>query len=324
MQLYTMVRGVSDGEQQAGSWGGEARPDREDDRVRLGIGLPTYQGNEVAPETVLEFARQAEACGFDAVGVHDRPNHEAWEPLTALAAVATITRRVRLATTALLLPTRAEPLLVKQAALVDRISGGRLDLGLSVGGRADDFEAFDRPYAGRGATFERQLSRLDGLWRTAVASAEWPANPGPAPVQRPRPRTWIGGYVPAAIERAVLYGDGYLFGAAGIAAMRDRIPAIRAAAAAARRSGFEIAGLAYVVPGNDALDLAAAEAILTRYYGTLHRPLAELVHRGDRDTLGEVVATYRSAGLDLLYLVPVSRSPGDVEHLAGLLEIASV
>lgn len=287
--------------------------------MRLGIGLPSFQGNAIEPATVLEFARRAEAAGFDAVAVHDRPNHETWDPLMTLAAVAPITNRVRLATTAILLPTRDETLLVKQAALVDRLSNGRLDLGLAVGGRADDFEALDRSFAGRGRTFERQLARLDELWARAVASESHPPSVGPAPVQRPRPRTWIGGYAAAAPERATRYGDAFIFGAAGIEGMGKRIPEIRAAARTAGKNAFEIGGLAYVVPSTDPSTLNEAEQILTRYYGHLHKPFGELVHTGDTDALTGVVDAYRATGLDVLYLLPIGPSADVVDRLSPLL-----
>ena len=291
--------------------------------MRLGIGLPTYQGNGVSPDVVMEFARRAEARGFDAVAVHDRPNHETWEPLLTLAAVTQVTSRVRLATGAIILPTRSETFLVKQATLVDRLSDGRLDLGLAVGGRADDFEVLDRSFAGRGATFERQVARLDELWARARASVDSPARPGPAPVQRPRPRTWLGGYAPASIGRAVRYGDAYLFGASGLAAMGARIPDIRRAAEEAGRRDFQIGGLAYVVPSADPAVLTAAEAILTRYYGHLHKPFPELVHSGEDADLADTIRAYRATGLDVLHLIPIGRSPDIVDRLAGLLDVAA-
>jgi luciferase-like monooxygenase len=91
--------------------------------VRLGIGLPTYTGNAIEPRAVLRWAERAERLGFDAVSVSDRPSHETWDPLVTLAAVAAVTERVRLATAAIILPTRNEALLVKQAAVVDRALG---------------------------------------------------------------------------------------------------------------------------------------------------------------------------------------------------------
>ena len=129
--------------------------------MRLGIGLPTYLGNVIDARAVLDWARRTEEAGFVAVAVHDRPHADTWEPIATLSAIAAATERVRFATASVILPTRDEALLVKQAAVVDQISGGRLDLG--VGARANDFELFGRPFAGRGREFERQLARIDDL-----------------------------------------------------------------------------------------------------------------------------------------------------------------
>lgn len=284
--------------------------------MKLGIGLPTYLGNVMAAGDMLDWARTADRAGFHALAVHDRPNHDTWEPLAALAAVAPVTSRIRLVTAALLLPTRDEVLVAKQAAVVDQVSGGRLDLGVAVGGRAADFELFGRPMAGRGRMFERQLDRLHALWRSAVATRDDGSASGPAPAQAPHPPLWIGGYTPAAIERAVRFGDGYLFGAPGVDLMRERIPQIRAAAEAAGRPRFPIGGLAYVLPSSDPGERADGERLLVRYYGTLRKPFAELVHTGPGEHLVQVLQRYEDAGLDVLHVVPASRSISVVERLA--------
>jgi alkanesulfonate monooxygenase SsuD/methylene tetrahydromethanopterin reductase-like flavin-dependent oxidoreductase (luciferase family) len=274
-------------------------------------------GNLLAPSEVLDWARAAEDAGFEAVQVHDKPNHDTWDPLTALAAVAVVTKRVRLVTGALLLPMRDEALVAKQASLVDALSGGRLDLGLAVGARADDFELFGREMAGRGRRFERQLERMLDLWRAAVETEQTGKAMGPAPARRPHPRLLVGGYQPAAIERAVRFGDGYLFGAPGVQAMAGKVPAIREAATAAGRPDFPIAGLAYVLPSEDAGALAAGEALLKRYYGDpLHKPFEQLVHSGSGEQVLDAVRQYEAAGLDVLHLIPVSRSRSAIEALA--------
>jgi alkanesulfonate monooxygenase SsuD/methylene tetrahydromethanopterin reductase-like flavin-dependent oxidoreductase (luciferase family) len=217
-----------------------------------------------------------------------------------------------------ILPTRDEALLVKQAAVVDAVSGGRLDLGVGVGARADDFELFGRPFAGRGRTFERQLERMAALWRDAVDTAATGSAMGPAPVQRPRPRLWVGGYAPAAAGRAIRFGDGYIFGAPGLGTMARRTPEIKAAAAAVGRPDFPVAGLAYVLASTDLAEIDEAERLLTRYYRTLAKPFSELVAVGDDEALRATIAGYRAAGLDLLHLVPVSRSADQVERLARI------
>ena len=65
-----------------------------------------------------------------------------WDPLTSLAAAAAVTQRIRLATTTLPLPNRNEVLVAKQAAVIDRLSEGRLTLGVSLGSRPDDYQVF--------------------------------------------------------------------------------------------------------------------------------------------------------------------------------------
>jgi alkanesulfonate monooxygenase SsuD/methylene tetrahydromethanopterin reductase-like flavin-dependent oxidoreductase (luciferase family) len=106
--------------------------------------------------------------------------------------------------------------LAKQAAVVDQVSGGRLDLGVGRGARADDYEVFGRPSDGRGRRLSAQLRRLHALWGAAVEAQQSGGAPGPAPVQRPHPPLWVGGYADASVRRAVSLGDGYLFGAPGV------------------------------------------------------------------------------------------------------------
>src|SRR3954449_9922231 len=107
----------------------------------VGIGLPaTIPG--VEGDALLEWARRAEARGFSSLGTIDRVVYGNYEPLIALAAAAAVTERIRLATTILIAPVRANgALLAKQAATVDHLSNGRLVFGVAVGGREDDFEA---------------------------------------------------------------------------------------------------------------------------------------------------------------------------------------
>src|SRR6266513_2778349 len=100
--------------------------------MRVGIGLPTSTPG-TGRGLVLEWARRADAGPFASLGVIDRLVHDCWEPLTALAACAALTERVRLATMVVIGPLRRTAVLAEQAATVDAISGGRLVLGLGLG-----------------------------------------------------------------------------------------------------------------------------------------------------------------------------------------------
>jgi alkanesulfonate monooxygenase SsuD/methylene tetrahydromethanopterin reductase-like flavin-dependent oxidoreductase (luciferase family) len=95
----------------------------------------------------LDWVRLADQAGFDTLGTLDRPNYDLWDPLVSLAAAAAVTERIRLATTTLPMPNRNEVLVAKQAAVIDRLAGGRLTLGVSLGSRPDDYQVLGRPWS---------------------------------------------------------------------------------------------------------------------------------------------------------------------------------
>jgi hypothetical protein len=108
-------------------------------------------------------ARVAEAAGFGSLGTLDRLVYGNCEALVTLAAAAAVTERVRLVTDILIAPLRQTALLAKQAATVDRLSGGRLVLGLAVGGREDDYEDATTPW----------LDSIDAAIGSAASGDDW-------------------------------------------------------------------------------------------------------------------------------------------------------
>jgi alkanesulfonate monooxygenase SsuD/methylene tetrahydromethanopterin reductase-like flavin-dependent oxidoreductase (luciferase family) len=284
--------------------------------MKLGIGLPNTMAHETDRRLMLDWARLAEDAGFHVLGTIDKPNYDSWDPLATLAGVATVTERIRLATTVLQLVPRNEVLVAKQAAVVDQLSGGRLDLGLSQGGREDDFQVFDAEFAGRGPRFEQQVARVRETWDGARASSRDHGAVGPAPVQTPGPPIWVGALQPPAIERGIRVGDGFIFGTAGSAVMNEYAPGIREGLKAAGKPDATIAGLAYVGVGDDpqkALDEAAHHVI--RYYGELWTEPENLIHHGPASKIAEELAAYADA-VDILIVFPEIPDLGQVEQLA--------
>jgi alkanesulfonate monooxygenase SsuD/methylene tetrahydromethanopterin reductase-like flavin-dependent oxidoreductase (luciferase family) len=162
----------------------------------------------------LDWVRLADEAGFDTLSTVDRPNYDLWDPLVSLAAAAAVTERIRLATTTLPLPNRNEILVAKQAAVIDRVAGGRLTLGVSLGSRPDDYEVFGATLEHRVTRFRRQLATLRQVWAQARQSDREHGVLGPPPVQDPGPPIWIGALTERARQRAVELADGFIFGGA--------------------------------------------------------------------------------------------------------------
>ncbi len=284
--------------------------------MKLGIGLPNTLAYELDRRLLIDWARLADEAGFHLLGTIDKPNYDAWEPMVTLAAAAAVTERALLATTILQLPNRNEVLVAKQAATVDRLSGGRLVLGVAQGGRRDDYDVLDAPFAGRSQRFERQVARIRQVWREARASDRDHGVLGPAPLQEQGPPIWAGAMTPSAVERAVRVADGFVFGTAGSAAMRERAPAIREALAARGKPDATVAGLAYVGVGHDsraALDEATHHVL--RYYGSLWTEPENLIHHGPPAKIAEELAAYADA-VDVLVVFPEIPRLDQVELLA--------
>ncbi len=130
----------------------------------VGIGLPNAVPG-LDGRLVMDWARSAEERGFSTLGTIDRVLFPNYESLIVLAAAAAVTERIRLMTDILISPLRNNtPVLAKQAASLDNISGGRLVLGLAPGVRDDDYKVSGVDFAARGRILDEQLAEMTRLW----------------------------------------------------------------------------------------------------------------------------------------------------------------
>ena len=284
--------------------------------MKIGTWLPNAMPHGLDRRQFLDWARLADDAGFHRLVTLDRPNYDLWDPLASLAAAAAVTERIRLATTTLQLPNRNEVLVAKQAAVVDRLSGGRLALGVSLGARPDDYEVFGATMEHRVTRFRAQIGRIRELWAKARASDEGHGEAGPPPLQEPGPPIWMGAMTEKGQRRAVELADGFVFGGVarphGIAAV---IGSMRAWAQEQGKSGFTFCAVAYVAIGGER-ELEEAVGHHRRYYPTLPMPAEEAIHHGPVEHIAEVAATYAEAGLDELVLMPEVRDLEQLELLA--------
>ncbi|WP_031524166.1 LLM class flavin-dependent oxidoreductase [Streptomyces sp. NRRL F-5123] len=176
--------------------------------MNVGIGLPIGD-----PATLLTWARRADAGPFTTLGLLDRIVYDNPEPLVALAVLAGATSRIRVQTEVLLAPLRDTALLAKQAATLDRMTGGRLVLGVGVGGRDDDHEATGIDKRTRGRRLDEQMTVMRRLW-SGEPYGDGVGPIGPAPARPGGPEVLFGGFKPAALERVARWGDGFLGAAA--------------------------------------------------------------------------------------------------------------
>jgi probable F420-dependent oxidoreductase len=278
----------------------------------IGIGLPNPVPGTPG-ETLVAWARKAEAAGFSSLATIDRIAYPSYESLITLAAAAAVTERVGLVTNVLLGPTRNPVLLAKEAASVDQLSGGRLVLGLGVGSRKDDFEATGQLFEDRGRRFDHALDLMHQVWKGELVNGA--QNPiGPAPVRGTVP-ILIGGRVDAAIRRLVKWGIGYTVGGAGPDQAAPFIERVRKAWAEAGREGEpRIVGLAYFGLAPDALQRATE--YLGHYYGDMGKQFAQSIPKTP-EVLRDTVKKFEDYGFDELLLDPTSADLAEIDRAAA-------
>lgn len=286
--------------------------------MKLGVYLPSMMPAGLTRRLVVDWARLADQAGFHVLATLDRPNYDLWEGLSTLAGMATITERIRLATMSLQLPPRNEVLVAKQAAVIDRLSDGRFELGVSLGGRRDDYEALGALWDGRADRFREQVGRIREIWSAARSSTEDEGVLGPAPLQEPGPPIWIGAYAPAALERAIEVADGFCFGGNKFPPeIGGDISEIRERARQHGKERFAISSMLYVAIGEERAARDEMWRQLGRYYReNLGGEPQDWGVYGPTDRIAEVVRGYADSGLDVLILAPQIQDLGQLETIA--------
>lgn len=284
--------------------------------MKIGIGLPNpIRG--VPGRLLVDWARRAEERGFSTLATIDRIAFPSYESLVALSAAAAITERIGLLTNILLAPARSPILLAKEAASVDQISGGRLTLGLGVGGRRDDFVAAERVFEDRGRRFDGDLELIHGAWRGEMVGG-CPEPPTPFPVNERRVPILIGGSSDAAIERTVRWAEGWTAGGAPPEVVGPFAQRVRDAWESSDRDGEpRLVALSYFSIGEE----EESRRNLLDYYGFLGdmaKGFAESIPRTP-EAIRERVKAFEDAGLDEVILDPTVAELEQVDRLADLV-----
>ena len=213
-----------------------------------------HRGGSADPDTLARRARRAEDVGFESfwVGDHialpatpppggDPSSQPRLEAVVALAYMAAVTTRVRLAIGVIVLPQRQPVLLAKQLTTVDVLSKGRLIVGIGVGYLEPELRALGATLNDRAARTDEYLAAMRALWDEPTPSFTGrfvsfsEVIERPRPIQRPHPPIVIGGHSAAAYRRAVRSGNGWYGWELDPAKTAESLRALRDAAADGER-----------------------------------------------------------------------------------------
>ena len=277
----------------------------------IGIGLPNTL---TAPGPLLvDWARRAEERGFSTLGTIDRIVYPSFDSLTSLAVAAGATSRIGLFTDILLTPLYPPVLLAKASASLAALSGGRLTLGLGVGGRPDDYAAVGRPFQRRGRLMDETLDLLTRAWAGEnVTGDDFAVGPD---VPGSRVPVLVGGNTDAAVRRTVAYGDGWTAGGGGPAMAAPMVEKVRQAWQEAGRDGEpRLSALVYFGLGDD----EASKASLRRYYAFLGDWVKAIVDSAVRtpQAAKDIAREFGGIGITELVFVPTVPSLDEVDRLA--------
>ncbi|MBT4162734.1 MAG: LLM class F420-dependent oxidoreductase [Gammaproteobacteria bacterium] len=233
--------------------------------MKVGLAFASSVGIEGGD--AIEICQRAEALGFDSVwgGEHvilpdsieskypytadgkipAEPETPIPDPLIWLAYVAAAAPTLRLGTCILIVPQRNPLVLAKELATLDRLSGGRVELGLGVGWMKEEFDALGIPWERRGARNDEYIEAMRELWKGPHAEYHGdfvdfdPATCSPRPVNGSIP-VIVGGDTDAAIRRAANLADGFFPGEGDAEKLGALLTRLRQAAEAADRDPASI------------------------------------------------------------------------------------
>lgn len=296
--------------------------------MRYAISIPQLEPDGgFDPVRFRDHMRRAEELGFESAWTMEQVIGAgtmlgAIELMTYAAACTT---RIRLGVSILILPLYSPVHLAKSLSTLDNLSGGRLDVGIGVGGRFRMFSAFGVDPSTLVARFNEELDLMERLWTDRQVDFDgrfWQlkgAEMEPKPTQRPRPPIWFGGTAPEALRRAVRRGDAFMgAGSQTTEQFAAQVKLVREAMREQGRTEFLIAKRVYIrVDEDEARAKARMGEGLVAIYGDFGRRVADAAVSGPPETCLRKLAEVRDAGAELILLNPVFDEREQMERLAA-------
>jgi alkanesulfonate monooxygenase SsuD/methylene tetrahydromethanopterin reductase-like flavin-dependent oxidoreductase (luciferase family) len=285
--------------------------------VRFSIAIPQFDYHEFDRAGIRSYVERAEELGFDGIWTLEQIIGRAplLAPLELLSYCAAFTERLRLGV-AVLVTSQHEPLqLASAVTTVDRISNGRLDIGVAPGRGGPTLTAFGVDKDTFISYFTEGLKLMKTAWSddpTVTFHGRFRDVDNlpfqPKPIQRPHPPIWFGGTAPKALARAVRHGDAFMgAGASSTETFAGAVPIVRRELAEQAKdpAHFSIGKRVYLMIDDD------AERARERVLDGLHRLYGDMPGKesfpvsGTPDDVARGLARVIDAGAELLLLNPL-------------------
>ena len=296
--------------------------------IKVGLHIPAASSGPLPSSSeYIEFFKQSEAMGYDSLWTEDRVFHGAnfLEPLTLLSWAAANTERIQLGTAVLLLSLRNAPALARQISSMDYLSGGRLNLGISIGGRPAEYLGLGLKQSERVAHLRESITVLNlllsgepvtysGRFYKLDEATVRPgiARPGGVPL-------YMGGRVDAVLQRAAEMTNGWIGGP--FSPPEDYRTTLDTVHEYARRSGRDIGDLeagklVYVSVDDDKQRaLEKLKPFISDYYGQ-RIDITEHGVFGPAEEVIERLRSYSQAGVTMFMLGVPTLDIAHIERIA--------
>jgi alkanesulfonate monooxygenase SsuD/methylene tetrahydromethanopterin reductase-like flavin-dependent oxidoreductase (luciferase family) len=306
---------------------GAERADRVGvDGMGVGMTLPVMEPH-IGPDRLQEWARLIDAGPFSSLAFGERIAFDNPDALTLLGAVAAWTERVRIVTTVIVPQLHDPVLLAKALATGDRLCGGRLSVGLGVGGREEDYEAVGADRATRTmADMAERAGVLRRVWSGEnLTGATRPV--GPPPHRAPGPELLVGTLGHKTVRHSARWADG-LAGMtldADVDGTADLFEVARQAWAEAGRGAPRLTTSFWFALAETSGDpRAQLHQHLRHYMNWIPASFVDALaptagFAGTLAELRDLLARFAAIGADEVQLIPTSEDPRQVELVAGLL-----
>lgn len=292
--------------------------------IELAVSIPqTFAGRPLDPSFIRNYLARAETLGFHSAWVVEQivGSIPSLEPIELLTYAAAVTTRMRLGTAVLLTALRDPVHTAKSLTTLDHLSGGRLMVGIGLGGQPAVYPAYGLKAERRAERFAEGIRVMKRLWTEPRVTFEGEffklqnLPQEPKPLQKPHPPLWFGAHHPDALKRTAELGDGFMgAGSLSTAKFADEVKLLRQLLAEAKRdaAAFPVAKRVYIAVDRDK---ARAGKRLTEWFGAFYgRPqMAEEVSVwGPPDECVAGLKQVVAGGAGMLMLNPVF---DEMEHL---------